>query len=68
MEVKQEVRLILSDKEKQEFEELDKMLQHFITKCSCANCYNLEGCSICPYDEFLEQVHAIRQTIYKWRG
>lgn len=68
MEVKQEVKFVLNEKERQEFEELDKMLINLINKCSCANCDSLEDCSICPYDKFIKQASEIRQTIYKWRG
>lgn len=68
MEVKQEVKLVLNEKEQQEFEELDRMLKNLINKCSCANCDGLEGCNICPYDKFIMQANEIRKTIYKWRG
>lgn len=68
MEVKQEVRLILSDKEKQEFEELDRMLKDLINKCACADCDSLDECNLCPYDEFIKQAYAMRRIIDKWRG
>ena len=68
MEVKQEVKLILNEKEKQEFEELDKMLRHFIEICCCADCDSIDGCNLCPYDEFIKQAHEMRRIIYKWRG
>ena len=68
MEVKQEIRLTLSEEEKQEFERLDAMLMHLMVNCAEAKCDSIEGCKGCPYDKFVKQANEIRQTIYKWRG
>ena len=68
MEIKQEIRFILSEEEKREFERLDAMLRHLVGNCTEAKCDTLEGCNDCPYDKFVKQANEIRQTIYKWRG